>query len=53
MVVMFVDLRAAFDSVDRGILGKAMRMREIRRGLIRRIEEVMKKTRCRINVGGE
>lgn len=36
---MFVDLRAAFDSMDRGELIKAMRKRRVREGLIERIEE--------------
>lgn len=34
LVAMFVDLKAAFDSVDRGVLGEAMRSRGIREDLI-------------------
>jgi len=36
MVAMFVDLKAAFDSVDRGMLVEAMRKRGIRESLISR-----------------
>lgn len=39
MAALFVDLKAAFDSVDRKILVKTMRERGIREGLIVRIEE--------------
>lgn len=53
MVVLFVDLKAAFDSVDRGKLVEAMRERGIRIGLIDRVEVLMRETRCRIKVGGE
>jgi len=40
---MFVDLKAVFDSMDREMLLCAMRQREIREELIKRIEEVMGK----------
>lgn len=49
MVVLFVDLRA--DSVDRGVLVKAMRKREVRKELVKRCEEVLRETRCRVRVG--
>jgi len=52
-VALFVDLKAAFDSVDRGVLIEAMRERGIREGLISRVEEVMRETRNRVRVGGE
>lgn len=52
LVAMFVDLRAAFDSVDRGVLIEAMRERGIREGLIMRTEEILGETRSRIRVGG-
>jgi len=35
MTAMFVDLRAVFDSVDRGVLIRVMRERGIREGLVR------------------
>jgi len=53
MVAMFIDLKAAFDSVNRGILVKAMEEREVRGGLIRRIEEVIREMICRIRAAGE
>lgn len=49
---MFVDLRAAFDSVDRGILIR-MRKKGIREGLIKRVEEVLRETKSRVRVGRE
>lgn len=51
MVVLFVDLKTAFDSVDRGVLVKEMKARRIREGLIRRIEEVVRETKSRVRVG--
>jgi len=43
---LFVDLKAAFDSVDREELIKAMTGREVREGLVKRVEEMLGKTRC-------
>lgn len=51
VIAMFVDLKAAFDSVDRGVLIEAMRKRGIREGLIERIGEVLRETRSRVRVG--
>ncbi|XP_077259841.1 uncharacterized protein LOC143896126 [Temnothorax americanus] len=45
LIACFVDLKAAFDSVDRGILIKAMRERGIREGLVRRTEEMLRETK--------
>jgi len=53
LVALFVDLKAAFDSVDRGVLIEAMRERGIREGLVKRVEEVMRETRNRVRVGRE
>lgn len=53
MVVMFVDLKAAFDTTDKAILLEIMEKSGIREGLIRRIEEVLRKTRCRMKVQRE
>lgn len=53
MVALFVDLRAAFDSVDRGVLIEMMKERRIREGLVRRIEEVMGETKSRVRMGQE
>ncbi|XP_043276027.1 uncharacterized protein [Venturia canescens] len=52
VVLLFVDLKAAFDSVDRAKLVESMRKRVVREGLIERCEEVMKETYARVKVGG-
>lgn len=49
----FVDLKAAFDSLDREVLMEAMRERGVRKGLRNRIEEVYRETRNRVKVGGK
>lgn len=36
MVILFVDMKAAFDSVDRGKLIEAIRKRRVREGIVRR-----------------
>jgi len=51
MVALFVDLKAAFDSVDREVLIKAMKGRGIREGLVKRVEQVLRETKCRVRVG--
>lgn len=38
MVVMFVDLKAAFDSIDREMLVETLRERGVRKGITKRIE---------------
>ncbi|XP_011069288.1 PREDICTED: uncharacterized protein LOC105155084 [Acromyrmex echinatior] len=43
-MALFVDLRAAFDSVDRGILYKAMTEGGIKEGLIERVKKVLSET---------
>lgn len=48
MVVLFVDLRAAFDTVDREILWKT-----IREELVRRCEDMLKETKNRVRIGEE
>lgn len=53
LVAFFIDLRAAFDSVDREILWKTMRERGIREGLVQRYEDMLRETRSRMRVGGE
>lgn len=50
MVVLFVDLKTAFDLIDRGKLIEAMRERGVREGLVRRCEEVLRETISRVNV---
>jgi len=44
MVVTFVDMKAAFDSVDREILIRMMRRKEIRESLVVRCEEMLEET---------
>lgn len=51
IVLLFVDLKAAFDSVDKGVLKREMRARRIRERLIGRVEEVMRETKSRVRVG--
>lgn len=53
MVAHFVDLRAAFDSVDRGVLIATVRERGVREGIIRRVEGILRETKCRVRIGGE
>jgi len=51
LVAFFVDLKAASDSVDREVLGKAMRERGVGEGLVKRCEDVLRETRNRVRVG--
>lgn len=50
LVVLF-DMKAAFDSVDRGIFIESMRKRGMRGGLVVRCEELLRKTVNRVRVG--
>jgi len=52
-VALFVDLKAAFDSVDREVLMGAMRERGVREGLTKRVEQVLRETKNRVKIGGE
>ena len=51
-MAMFVDLRAAFDLVNRRVLLRSMREREIREGLVKKMKELLKEARSRVRVGG-
>jgi len=53
LIVMFVDLKATFDSVDRRVLVKTLRERGIREDLIERIGDILEETRSRVRVGEE
>lgn len=53
LVALFVDLKAAIDSLDRGVLLQAMRGRGVREGLVERVGEILRETRSRVRVGGE
>lgn len=50
---MFVDLKAAFDLVDRGVLVRAMREKGIRKELTKKVEEVLRETKSRVRAGGK
>lgn len=49
LVVMFVDMKPTFNSVDRGILIEDMRKKRIRKNLVVRCEETV----CRVRMGEE
>lgn len=51
MFVFFVDLKAAFDKVDRRKLRKMMRRKRVTDQLTERIMETYKETRCSIKIG--
>lgn len=53
MVALFVDMKAAFYSVDRGVLIETMRERGVRFGLVRRVGELIRETASRVRVGRE
>lgn len=48
-----MDLKAAFDTVSRKTVVEAVKGRGVREGLVERIEEVLRETRCRVRIGGE
>lgn len=50
MIAFFVDLKAAFDSVNRTILWEAMKKREVREGLVRRCGNLYRETKTRVKV---
>lgn len=50
VVVLFVELKLAFDLVNREVLLKTMRQRGIKEGLV---VKVMREMRSRVMVGGE
>lgn len=47
-----MDLKAAFDTVSRKTVVEAMKERGVRKGLVERIEEVLRETRSRVRIGG-
>jgi len=51
MVVTFVDMKAAFDSVDREILIQMMRKKKVRESLVVRCEEMLEETMIKVRVG--
>ena len=48
---MFVDLKAAFDMVDRSMLDRSMRKKGIRKGLVVRVEKALRETRSKVRIG--
>lgn len=50
MIVFFVDLKTAFDMVNREVLKKAMIESGIRKGLVGRVEEMYGETKSRMRV---
>lgn len=52
LITLFVDLKAAFDTVSRKTVVEAMKERGVRKGLVERIEEVLRETRSRVRIGG-
>lgn len=50
MVVMFIDMKAAFVLMDRDMLVESIKKREVREGLMSRCEEVLRETMSRIKV---
>jgi len=53
MVAMFIDLKGAFDAVNRDILWEALEQRGVRRGLRERVKEAYRETSSRVRVGRE
>ncbi|CAD6216275.1 GSCOCG00011331001-RA-CDS, partial [Cotesia congregata] len=53
MVVLFVDFKVAFNSVDRVELSKALRRRGVSEGLVRRCEVVLRETCGKVRIGKE
>lgn len=50
---MFVNLKAAFDSVYRRILTETIRRRGIKEGILRKEMELLSKAKSRVRVRGE
>lgn len=51
LIALFVDLKAAFDTVSRKTVVEAMKERGVRKGLVERIKEVLRETRSRVRIG--
>ena len=49
----FMDLKGAFDKIDRKVLWEMMRRRGISDVLIERVKEIYEETRCVVRIGGE
>lgn len=53
MLRFFIDLRAAFDRMDRKVLVGEMRRQGVREGLVERVEEMLRESINRVRVGGK
>lgn len=53
VITMFVDLKAAFNTMDKDVLGRAMREKGIREGVVVRVEKALRKTRIRVRTRKE
>lgn len=51
MYVLFIDLKAAYDSVDRRLLVECLRKKGVSEQIISWINEVYKETWCKVRVG--
>jgi len=47
-LVVFIDLNAVFDSVDREVLLRSMRRRGIREGLVTKMGKILRETKGRM-----
>lgn len=53
LIALFIDLKATFDIVKRGILVETMRERGIREELIKRVKSILREARSRVRIGKE
>jgi len=53
LVAIFVDLKAAFDSVNKEILVKSIRERDVRESLMERVEKILKEMKCKVKIGNQ
>lgn len=53
MIAVFVELKAAFDSVDRKVLWETMEQRGVSEVIRRRVRELYRETRSKVRVGSE
>jgi len=53
LTMMFIDLKAAFDSVDRRVLIEALEERGVRKDLVERVKEMLRETKSRVRIGEE
>lgn len=49
--MLFVDLKAAFDMIDREVLLGTMRKRGIRKGLVKKVKKMFREIKSRVSRG--